>query len=115
MILNGFFVEDHWQERSEGGSLGEGKIIIGYDPGKKAYVDYMISNDGQTGSTTSTVNGSVWTGTGSQTDSSGKVYRTRHVRTVSSDGRTVTIKAEYSADRGKPWLRWWEQVGRKVN
>lgn len=115
MVLDGFVWEDRWQDEPVAGTGGRGIIYLRYDPETKTYIDYSFANDGTFGSTTNTISGNVWTGVGTQTDPSGKIYKTRFVRTLSADGRTGSIKAEYSADGGKSWMTWWEQTSRKVS
>lgn len=91
-----------------------GITYLRYDPASKTYVDYSFANDGTFGSTINTVNGRVWTGNGTQTDSKGTVYKTRFVRTLSGEGKASHLKAEYSAD-GNFWMTWWELTSRKVS
>ena len=114
MILDGFFWQDEWQDETVSGEAGRGITLLRYDSGTKAYLDYSFSSDGTFGSTTNTVNGHVWTGLGTQTDPKGKVYRTRFVRTLSGDGKTSQMKAEYSED-GESWKLWWELKNKKVS
>jgi hypothetical protein len=115
MILDGFVWEDQWQDEPFDGTGGRGVTLLRYDPETKTYVDYTFASDGSFGSTTNTVTGNVWTGLGTQSDSNGKVYKTRFLRTLSADGRTSALIAEYSADDGKSWMTWWELTGRKVS
>lgn len=115
MILDGFFFEDRWDDQPLDGVAARGLTYLRYDPATKTYVDYSFANDGTFGSTTNTVNGNVWTGLGTQTDATGKVYKTRFLRILSADGKRGDLKAEYSADDGKSWMTWWEATNRKVS
>lgn len=113
LVLDGFYFESRWEERVEGGGVGRGVVVLRYDPAQKAYVDHMFVSDGSYSSAVSTVDGNVWTALGTASDRAGKTYRIRIVRTLSKDGKTCDIKADYSPDDGKSWKPWWAQTMKK--
>jgi hypothetical protein len=114
LVLNGFFVESRWRDKTQDGFVAEGITFIGYDPVKKEYFDHGFDMDGIASSSRGTVQGNVWISHGTRTDSKGKVYQTRFTRKLSPDGNTVTVLSEYSSDGGKTWMTWWNLKSHKV-
>ncbi|MCW5556868.1 MAG: DUF1579 family protein, partial [Verrucomicrobiae bacterium] len=113
MVLNGFFLEDRWQDTSDNGYVTQGIVLTGYDSTKKTYTEYGFENDGLASSTVSTLEGNVCTSVGTRIDKTGKVYKTKFIRVLATDGNGFTQKAEYSSDDGKTWLLWWELTAKK--
>ena len=113
-VLNGMFMESHWKDKTDDGFTAEGIALLGYDPLKKKYVDYGFDMDGIASSSEGKFKGNVSTHHGTRADTKGKVYKTRFIRTLSEDGKTVIAKAEYSED-GQTWMLWWELKSTKVS
>jgi len=117
MILDGLFLEGRGEDKGVYGGkelVYKGVNIQWYDPKTKTYLSQHFDNDGVVGGGVTTVAGNTWTTTGNQTDSKGKTYKTRSSATVSADGKTITEKAELSADDGKTWVPYWEDTLKKV-
>ena len=115
MVLNGFFLEERWEDKSETSYVAEGITLTGYDPVKKSFVDYAFENDGHVSPGVVTVQGNTWTSTGERTDRQGKTYKTKWMSMDSEDDMTSSSKVDYSADDGKTWLPFFELTATKVN
>jgi hypothetical protein len=115
MVLNGFFLEQRWEDKSETGNVLQGIVLTGYDQAKKSFVDYQFESDGQTESGLIKIEGNTWTATGNRSDRMGKNHKTKWSSTVSQDGKKRTSKVEYSTDDGKTWLTYFESTATKVS
>ena len=115
MVLNGFFVETRWEDKSDVNYVAQGIILRGYDATKKTYVDYGFENDGSVTPSSMTVSGNTWTGMGTRRDNKGKVYQMKFTLTYSADGKSTAEKAEYSGDNGKTWMTFYELTNKKVS
>lgn len=117
MILDGLFLESRAEDKGVYGGkeiVFKGITIQWYDSAKQNYQSHSYDNDAFVNTSVTTVSGNIWSGIGQQTDSKGKIYKTRHSSTVSADGHTIVEKAEISTDEGKTWMPLWEDTMKKV-
>jgi hypothetical protein len=118
MILDGLFLESSAEDKGNYGGkeiVFKGITIQWFDPVKQAYLSHSYDNDNFVNNSSSTVSGNTWQGSGTQTDSKGKIYKTKHSSTVSPDGKSILEKAEISMDDGKTWIPLWEDTMHKVS
>ena len=99
-ILDGFFFEMRWEEKDY-----QSVVIHWYDTTAKTYRFQGFGNDGVVGSGTGTWNGGTWAAAWTSVHR-GVEYRTRNQCILGTDGKSVTINAEISAD-GKTWKPLW--------
>jgi hypothetical protein len=118
MILDGLFLESKAEDKGVYGGkeiVFKGVTIQWFDPITKTYPSHSYDNDSFVNSSVTTARGNIWNGTGAQTDSKGKSYKTKHSSTLSSDGRSIIEKAEISVDEGKTWMPYWEDTMKRVS
>jgi hypothetical protein len=115
MVLNGFFLENHWEDKSNTGYVAAGIVLTGYDAAKKSFADHAFENDGSATSSVVTIEGTSWKSEGNRTDREGKSYKTKWTSSVSEDGMTGKSKSEYSTDDGKTWLPFFELTSKRVS
>lgn len=117
MILDGLFLESRGQDKGVYGGkklVYKSLMIQWYDPIKRIYVDGGYDNDGTVGRGETTVNGSIWTKTGTVVDSKGKTNLFKSVSSIATDGKLITTKSELSVDDGKTWIPYWQSTNRKI-
>jgi hypothetical protein len=117
MILDGLFLEIRGEDKGVYGGkeiVYKGLTIRRFDAVSSKYVSQTFDNDGMVSTEVWTLNGNTWKTTGTMTDSKGKTYQTRSSATFSTDGATLTFKAELLADDGKTWLPYWEDTNTKL-
>ena len=114
LILDGFFVETHWEDRSDTGFLAKGVVIRGYDAARKVYTATAYENDGSVTTDILTLDGKTWTTSGSRTASDGKVYKVRNSIAYADDERSFNEKSEFSADGGQTWKVYYEMTAKKA-
>ena len=117
MILDGLFLESRAEDKGVYGGkeiVFKGITIQWFDPITKTYLSHSYDNDSFVNSSVTTVVGNTWSGTGAQTDSKGKSYKTKHSSTLSPDGKSIVEKDEISADDGKTWMPYWEDTMKKT-
>jgi hypothetical protein len=118
MILDGLFLESRAEDKGVYGGkeiIFKGITIQWFDPIKMAYLSHGYDNDSFVNRSVTTVSGNIWNGTGEQTDSKGKSYKTKHSSTIAADGKSIIEKAEISTDGGKTWMPYWEDTMKKVS
>ena len=101
MILNGFFLENTWEEK---GSMGDtkGVEIVEYDAAGKNHVFHAFGDDSSSVSGLSTVEGNTWTSKFSFTAPAGEKWEMKIVRKFSADGTSCESTGDISND-GKTW------------
>jgi hypothetical protein len=114
MILDGFFLESRWKDRSDSNYVAQGIVLHWYDALSKNFRDEAFENDGSVTPGTGTVSGNVWTNLGTRKEKGGKSYQTRMTTTFGKEGKTLTTKAEFSEDGGKTWQPWWDLQATRV-
>jgi hypothetical protein len=114
MVLDGFFLEEQWEDKNESGYLARGVILTGYDPATKRFMQYQFENDGSVSPSALKIDGNSWGGQGTRADRQGKSYETRFAYELSEDETTDGGKVEYSSDGGKTWKPWFDITFKKV-
>jgi hypothetical protein len=115
MILSGFFLEERWEDKTEGGGIAQGMTVIGYDRVKKSFVEHGFESDGHANSAAVKVDGNTWSAMSSRADQQGKSYKTKWVLVYSEDGKKHAGTYEYSTDDGKTWVPFMELTATKVS
>jgi hypothetical protein len=113
MVLGGFFLEEHWEDKGESGYLAQGIFLTGHDPKTKKFIQYSFENDGSANPFSVTIDGNSWSGKGTRTDRRGKAHDLRVASQLSEDGTTERGKMEYSSDAGKTWKPWFDIMFKK--
>lgn len=114
LVLDGFFAEARWSDKSADGYQARGVVMLGYDPANKRYFEHSFENDGSVTPTVVTVEGNTWISRGTRVDRKGVVYQMKLTSTFSADEKTRQERAEYSSDNGVTWKIFYELTNRKV-
>ncbi len=109
MLANGFVLEHRAIEKD-----GDWLDLWWYDPVVKGYVFQSFEPSGVVSSGSVTVDGNTWTATGTRLDAKGKRLHLRATLTLSPNGKTCSVKQEYSLDEGKTWSVWYELIQKKL-
>jgi hypothetical protein len=105
-VLNGNFVEEHWEETYEaGGGLG-GINIYRYDADTGNILSKGFQSDGTQDNTVYTIDGDTLTGDFKQTGADGKESLIKAVWKYGPNHDTFTSTWKLSLDEGKTWKRW---------
>ena len=116
MILGGLFLEHKWGDKGNYGGKEislQGVDLNWYDAATKTYHSQSFCNDGSVSTGVFTINGNVWSSSGTRTDAQGKICKVRDVSTFSADGKTRTGRVEFSLDDGKTWTFWFDTTMKK--
>lgn len=115
LSLNGFFVEEHWQESFADGSRPGGTVLHGYDPVKDHYVTSSFDNKGGRMEGVVSINGSTMRSNSTFATKDGKTVLVKAVWHYTQDGNAFDANWKLSLDKGHSWQPWLKYKGKKIS
>jgi len=113
-VLNGFFVEEHWEETFETGEDSSGTALFGYDASTDKHVSNIFLNSGKTQEWTYTICDNTMTGNSTITSEDGETYLVKAVWQFAPDRDSFTSVWKISVDNGSTWKPWAKYKGAKI-
>lgn len=113
-VLNGNFVEEHWQDVYEDGSALGGTTIYRYDADTGNIMSNGFLSDGTRDNIVYTIDGDTMTGDLKQTGSDGTESLVKAVWKYGQNYDSFTATWNLSLDDGKTWKRWLSYEAKKV-
>jgi len=114
-ILNGQFVEEHWDQKNESGGVQSGVTIYRYDADTGNIISNGFLSDGSRDNTVYAFDEDTLTGNLKQTAADGTESLVKAVWKYGHNYDSFTATWNLSLDDGKTWKRWLTYDASKVN